>query len=162
MSREELIDRAFAIFHSANLTAFEHSRLRSVFISAIDKKFALQFLLDSIKDVSDKGEDSVEDRLRSIIKNLHSLAEKCKKIKYLLPFVPMCICPCSNMLRLGSADFPSVSTEVISALKERQNGVCYVSGKSDTLKATYIISPSILDDKDIQPGVRSASSILLS
>ncbi|KAM5463653.1 hypothetical protein MauCBS54593_007414 [Microsporum audouinii] len=125
MYNEELLLQDLSIIDSAHLAAFEHLRLKFFLYNAIDKDLACRFLLDV---VTKNPEGSFEGKLRSILKNLHVLAEK------------------------FTCDSPGVSPELCSALKERQNNVCYVSGESGALKATYIVSPSIIDDNEIQPG----------
>lgn len=48
-----------------------------------------------------------------------------------------------------------ISSNAISALKERQNGICHISGESQDLQPIHIVSPSVLHDDDLIPGVRS-------
>lgn len=46
-----------------------------------------------------------------------------------------------------------VNPEVEAALRERENQRCCVTGWSEDVKPTYIVSPLILRDSDFQPGV---------
>ncbi|KAK2872115.1 hypothetical protein FQN49_002558 [Arthroderma sp. PD_2] len=122
---------------SAQLSAFEHSRLKLFLNYAIDQSLASTFLLRAATHIDTENTVgySIEENLRSILRNLHSLAEKFSR---------------------NSA----VSSKVDTALRERQNNICYVSGQSGVLEATHIVSPSIIDDDDIRPGVRVSDPIL--
>ncbi|KAK2857280.1 hypothetical protein FQN49_004859 [Arthroderma sp. PD_2] len=116
---------ARAAVYSAQLSAWEHLQLHYFLNHAVDRNLAGQFLLDRVSSLG--PDDSLESYLRSLIRDLCSLAEK---FSHGAPVAP----------------------GVLVALQERQDNICYVSGVSDELRATYIISPTILDDKDLQPG----------
>lgn len=45
-----------------------------------------------------------------------------------------------------------VTPEVEAALYDRDGDKCCITGSADVVP-TYIIAPSIVDDKDLQPGV---------
>lgn len=77
MYNEELLLQDLSIIDSAHLAAFEHLRLKFFLYNAIDKDLACRFLLDV---VTKNPEGSFEGKLRSILKNLHVLAEKCTVI----------------------------------------------------------------------------------
>ncbi|PGH15016.1 hypothetical protein AJ79_02698 [Helicocarpus griseus UAMH5409] len=51
-----------------------------------------------------------------------------------------------------SRDDPLVNPDTDTALRERDANRCCVSGVRDDLKATYIVSPSVKEDKDLRPG----------
>lgn len=44
--------------------------------------------------------------------------------------------------------------EIEAALYERDCGRCFITGRTAGAQRIYIIPPSILKDKDLQPGVR--------
>ncbi|EEQ28553.1 hypothetical protein McanMca71_005337 [Microsporum canis] len=118
---------ARAAVYSAQLSAWEHLQLHFFLNHAVDRNMSGQFLLDKLSNLSQ--DDSREDFLRSMIHDLRSLAEKFSR---------------STL----------VSSGTIAALRERQNNICYISGSSQDLRATHIISPSVLNDDDLQPGTR--------
>ncbi|KAF3892352.1 APH domain-containing protein [Trichophyton interdigitale] len=113
--------------HSTQLSAWEHLQLFFFLNHSFDRNKAGQFLLDKLAGLG--PDESREKYLRSIIDDMRSLAQK------------------------FSRSTP-ISTNAISALKERQNGICHISGESQDLQPIHIVSPSVLHDDDLMPGTR--------
>lgn len=138
---------ARAAVYSAQLSAWEHLQLHFFLNHAVDRNMSGQFLLDKLSNLSQ--DDSREDFLRSMIHDLRSLAEKC------MFWGPRVF---SYMLTTWKVSRSTlISSGTIAALRERQNNICYISGSSQDLRAIHIISPSVLNDDDLQPGVGSPS-----
>ncbi|QVM10900.1 hypothetical protein D8B26_005551 [Coccidioides posadasii str. Silveira] len=113
------------VIKSAQLSAIEHLHLKLFLNRAVKSPVAARFIL-SRTSLAGPG-NSVEDILRSIKEDLQSLA-------------------------LKFSHEVTVSSSVDKALREREKYRCCISKHGDRLEATYVVSPSILNDKDLQPG----------
>lgn len=145
---EEDCTSAIEVIDSAKLTAIEHLHLKLVIVNAVDTTVAARFILNQVSKISPGC--SVEDILRSLKDDLNTLALKCR----VKGECRVHIYVSANVLQTSLvARNVSISPEVDFALRKRQNSRCCVSGRTDSLRATHIVSPTILDDPDVQPGV---------
>ncbi|KMU78038.1 hypothetical protein CISG_06800 [Coccidioides immitis RMSCC 3703] len=112
------------VIKSAQLSAIEHLHLKLFLNRAVKSPVAARFIL-SRTSLAGPG-NSVEDILRSIKEDLQSLA-------------------------LKFSHEVTVSSSVDKALRKREKNRCCISKHGDRLEATYVVSPSILNDKDLQP-----------
>ncbi|KAK2760389.1 hypothetical protein FQN54_002459 [Arachnomyces sp. PD_36] len=114
---------ASEIIESAPLSAFEQLAIREFMVHAQIPCDAGQYVLDRI---SKNPDDPVEETLRSVREDLRTLA-----------------------LRMNREH--GVNPETDTALRQRENQRCCVTGWREDVKPTYIVSPSILQDPDFQP-----------
>lgn len=130
---DQLYHKVEALIYSASLSALEHSMLLYFVEHAVDLDEAARFIIDEVSRGSKAG-TSAEQTLLRIKEDLTTLARRCF---------------------LGNDD-ESPHPNVEAALHRRQRGRCYMSGCDTGLRPTYIISPSIKNDREIKPGVRSS------
>ncbi|KAK2768758.1 hypothetical protein FQN54_000614 [Arachnomyces sp. PD_36] len=123
MTSDDLYASALQIIGSAQLSALEHLQLELFLNHAAVQSDAAHFVLRA----SQAPERGLEDSLRSIYRGLRELAQK-------------------------FAQDVTVSPEVDNYLREREGGRCCVSGWDSDVRATHVVSPSILDDRDLSPG----------
>ncbi|PGH01828.1 hypothetical protein GX51_05008 [Blastomyces parvus] len=109
---------------SAKLSAIEHRCLTRFLASSYIPAVAGQYVHDRI---SRNPDSTLEETLRSILKDLKSLALKCGN-DYHLP------------------------EKVQAALNERDGPQCCITGSQDNVKPTYLVSPYILHDPDFEDG----------
>ncbi|KAK2813407.1 hypothetical protein FQN50_000723 [Emmonsiellopsis sp. PD_5] len=88
-----------------------------------------EYVLDRIPHGGDRRAGSLEEALLSIKNDLVELAQKINGVE-------------------------AVSPALDAAVRKRENNRCRVTGDTRNPQATYIIAPSILEDKDLQPGGR--------
>ncbi|EQL38834.1 hypothetical protein BDFG_00360 [Blastomyces dermatitidis ATCC 26199] len=131
-SEDSLYAAASHAIKSAHLSAVEHIQLHFFINDAIKRAQASRFILSRIPESYPEGAESAEDILRGIKEDLISVARK--------------------IVRDDDSD--AVSSTVESALYERERNRCCVSGHDTGLKPIFIISPSIVDDEDLQAGGR--------
>ncbi|PGH19448.1 hypothetical protein AJ80_03949 [Polytolypa hystricis UAMH7299] len=107
---------------SSRLPAIEHLALILFLLASDVPERAGQYLLQR---VSQNLEIPLEDILRSLRKDIQTLA-----------FITI--------------RDDNVSPDIDAALREREGHRCCVTGWTDNVKATYVIAPSIVYDKDLQ------------
>ncbi|KAK2786296.1 hypothetical protein FQN52_007887 [Onygenales sp. PD_12] len=145
--REELspYSRASIAIKSTNLSALEHSLLTTFMLKSVSMDQTSQFILDRISAAGgDVSASQLEDLLQPFSSPSSSTHEAVRAVK-------------EDLMALAgkfSSNEPPVNAETDAALRERDANRCVVTGRDDgdDLKPTYIVSPSIKDDPDLQQG----------
>ncbi|KAK2841643.1 hypothetical protein FQN49_006054 [Arthroderma sp. PD_2] len=117
--------KVFEIIDSAKLTAIEGMALTLFVSSARAPDKASKYVQERISQNSKSS--TLEEILRSIQKDLTVLSKK------------MC-------------HDDDVGPEVEAAVYQRDGGRCFITGQTVGVKPTYIVAPSILEDRDLKPG----------
>ncbi|KAK2797660.1 hypothetical protein FQN51_008354 [Onygenales sp. PD_10] len=120
---------ALEIIESSQLSANDQCLLRRSVQCLLPGSNIAEYVLDRIPHDGDRRTGSLEEALLSIKNDLVELAQKINGVN-------------------------AVSPALDAAIRERENHRCRVTGKTRNLQATYIIAPSIVDDKDLRPGGR--------
>lgn len=132
---------------SSHLSAIEKFALRNFIVNAKSPADAGQYVEDRISQNSDY---SVEETLRSIRADVKTLALK-RKDNIDLFITWFCLNFILTMVTVNREH--SVAPDIDAALRERENQRCCITGWRKDVQPTYIVSPSILKDSDLQPGV---------
>lgn len=130
---------------SAQLTDIECHDLTIFVSSSIDPDDAARYTLERISRSSEHS--TLEETLRLLRTDLLTLAMKSKLLR-------------AHIFGLDSQSLTvvivlpqdKVAPGTEAALRERDGDHCCITGSTDVIP-TYIISPSIVDDEDLHPGV---------
>lgn len=140
---------ALRTIESAHIPANDATMLRRFVGESLSKIEAARYVLDRLSQVSQAKRP--EDTLLSIKTDLESLALKgvfvCGRRRILL-----CAGFLTSSQNVVNRD-DRVPPELNAAVRERENHRCCVTGSRNNLSASYIVSPSILQDEELRPGV---------
>ncbi|EFE37921.1 hypothetical protein TRV_07411 [Trichophyton verrucosum HKI 0517] len=123
----EDFSKVFTIINSAEIPAVENSALYLFVGTSRAPDEASKYVRDRVAQNAQSS--TLEETLHSIHEELKILSKK-----------------------MTREDPMNLDPEIEAALYERDGGCCFITGRTAGVQPIYIIPPSILEDKDLQPG----------